>query len=242
MARAQAELAAASLGFPFQIVRSPRRKRVAIEVRQGQVSLRAPPGVAEAYLLAFLKQKAAWVRAKIAEQQQHQQSLPAEPEYEAGSQLPFLGSSLTLVLASGASAAIARRDQELHLILSSRSRKPRQVQIKELLARWYQQQALAILKLKTQQLSAAMGLKFSQVSVKATRSKWGHCTSAGAIQYNWHILLAPEAVVDYLVAHEVSHLRHHNHSPAFWALVASVCPNYLALRRWLKAQGNRLVL
>ncbi len=242
MAKAQPETASSPLGFAYRIVRSPRRRSVAIEVRQAQVTLRAPVAVAETYLLTFLKQKAAWVRAKVAEQQQHLLQQPATAEYRTGSLLPFLDGSLALVLATGNTAAAARVGQELHLILSSRSRKPQQVQIRELLARWYQQQALQLLSAKTRVLAAQMGLRFSQVSVKATRSKWGHCTSAGAIQYNWQILLAPEAVVDYLVAHEVSHLRHHNHSPAFWALVASVCPNYLALRRWLKALGNRLVL
>ena len=110
------------------------------------------------------------------------------------------------------------------------------------MARWYHQQAQDILTQKTEQLTRQMGLKYQQVIIKATRSKWGHCTSRGVIQYNWHILLAPEAIVDYLVAHEVSHLRHHNHSSEFWSLVASVCPDYQALRQWLKRQGACLVL
>lgn len=242
MANVRLETASSPLGFAYQIVRSPRRRSVAIEVRRAQVTLRAPLGVAESYLLAFLQQKATWVKAKIAEQQQQLAQELSTTEYQPGSYLPFMDEQLRLVLAHGPAAAVARLGQELHLILSSRSRKPRQTQIRELLERWYQQQALALLTTKTRALAGQMGLRFSQVSVKATRSKWGHCTSAGAIQYNWQILLAPEAVVDYLVAHEVSHLRHHNHSPAFWALVASVCPQYLALRRWLKAEGSRLVL
>lgn len=242
MVNVRLETASSPLGFAYQIVRSPRRRSVAIEVRRAQVTLRAPLGVAESYLLAFLQQKATWVKAKIAEQQQQLAQEPAAPEYRTGSYLPFMDEQLRLVLAHGPAAVVARVGQELHLILSSRSRKPQAQQVRELLARWYQQQALQLLTRKTQLLAGQMGLRFSEVSVKATRSKWGHCTSAGAIQYNWQILLAPEAVVDYLVAHEVSHLRHHNHSPAFWALVARVCPDYLALRRWLKGQGGRLVL
>ena len=78
--------------------------------------------------------------------------------------------------------------------------------------------------------------------MRFTRSKWGHCTSEGVLQYNWHIVLAPEPVVDYLVAHEVCHLRHLNHSAHFWALVASVCPDYQAQRDWLKANGRCLTL
>jgi len=148
----------------------------------------------------------------------------------------------SLVIERGATAAIRRVDQQLHLILSSRSRLPDDQQIRQLLMRWYQQQALSILTQKTMRLSRQMGLVCQAVTVKATRSKWGHCTSRGAIQYNWNILLAPEVIVDYLVAHEVCHLRHQNHSRDFWALVASVCPSFAADRAWLKAMGARLSL
>ena len=230
------------LGFAFQILRSARRRSVSIQVHRGQVSIRAPLGVSEAWLVDLLHQKQAWVRRKLAEQQLHLAVPDESREYRTGSELAVMDETLRLVLGQGAQAAVARVGDELHLILSNRARQPQQVQIRALLSRWYQQQALALLSAKTRALCARMGLICSQVSVKATRSKWGHCTSAGAIQYNWQILLAPEAVVDYLVAHEVCHLRHHNHSPAYWALVASVCPDYQALRRWLKQQGQGLRL
>ena len=182
------------------------------------------------------------VRAKIIEQQQALALQPEPRRYAQGSQVPFMGESLRLVLGRGSRAAIARIDRQLHLILSPRSRLDDEAQIRQLLSRWYQQQALKILTDKTRQLAQSMDLVCTLVSIKATRSKWGHCTSRGAIQYNWQILLAPEAIVDYLVAHEVSHLRHHNHSADFWALVASVCPTFKADRAWLKAEGAHLSL
>jgi len=230
------------LGFEYTIARSLRRRSISIEIRKAQVVIRAPMGAAQSLLLDFLRQKAAWVRAKIHEQQQMLETLPEPRSYAQGSQIPFMDETLTLVLGHGPRAAIARIDQQLHLILSPRSRLTEDAQIRQLLSRWYQQQALAILTRKTAQLTVAMGVVCSQVSIKATRSKWGHCTSRGAIQYNWQILLAPEAIVDYLVAHEVSHLRHHNHSADFWALVASVCPTFKADRAWLKAEGAHLSL
>jgi predicted metal-dependent hydrolase len=149
---------------------------------------------------------------------------------------------LMLVVGRGPRAAIARIGQQLHILLAASSRLADEEQIRRLLSRWYQQQALSILTYKTEQLAQKVGLDYSQVTVKATRSKWGHCTSRGAIQYNWQILLAPEAIVDYLVAHEVSHLRHQNHSADFWALVADICPTFKADRAWLKAEGAGLFL
>lgn len=230
------------LGFEFTIARSPRRRSISIEIRKAQVVVRAPMGVAQSLLLDFLHQKAVWVRAKISEQQQTLAIQPEPRSYAQGSQIPLMDETLVLVLGRGPSAAIARVDQHLHLILSPRSRLSDEAQIRQLLSRWYQQQALTILTRKTTDLTCVMGLVCTQVSIKATRSKWGHCTSRGAIQYNWQILLAPEAIVDYLVAHEVSHLRHHNHSADFWALVASVCPTFKADRAWLKTEGAHLSL
>ena len=232
----------ADLGFEFSIARSPRRRSISIEIRKAQVVVRAPMGAAQSLLMSFLQEKAAWVRAKIIEQQQALTLQPEPRRYAQGSQIPFMGEALTLVLGRGSRAAIARIDQHLHLILSPRSRLDDEAQIRQLLGRWYQQQALKILTDKTRQLARSMDLVCTQVSIKATRSKWGHCTSRGAIQYNWQILLAPEAIVDYLVAHEVSHLRHHNHSADFWALVASVCPTFKADRAWLKSEGASLSL
>ena len=231
-------------GFDFSIVRSAKRRSISIEIRQAQVVIRAPVGVAETLLLDFLRQKAQWVRQKIAEQTQRLEQLEplVEPVYGAGAELPFLNERLTLVIGRGTLAAIRRVDQQLHVILSTRSRLPDEQQIRQLLMRWYQQQALRVLTDKTRQLSARMGLACTAVTVKATRSKWGHCTSRGAIQYNWNILLAPEHIVDYLVAHEVCHLRHQNHSRDFWALVASVCSSFATDRAWLKANGARLSL
>lgn len=234
--------APAELGFEFTIARSPRRRSISIEIRKAQVVVRAPMSAAQSLLLGFLQQKAAWVRAKISEQQQTLAAQPGPRIYQQASQIPFMDETLTLMLGRGPRAAITRIDQHLHLILSPRSRLTEEAQIRQLLSRWYQQQALSILTRKTAQLTQAMGLVCTQVSIKATRSKWGHCTSRGAIQYNWQILLAPEAIVDYLVAHEVSHLRHHNHSAEFWALVASVCPTFKADRAWLKAEGAHLSL
>ena len=230
------------LGFEFTVARSARRRTVSIEVRAAKVVIRAPLNTAKTFLIAFLQQKAAWVRARVAEQQALIVSLPATPNYTQGTSIAFMDETLQLVLGHGPRAAIARVGQELHLILSTRVRMTEQEQIRAQLSRWYQQQALQILTRKTAGLCARAGLLFSSVNVRATRSKWGHCTSKGAIQYNWQILLAPEAIVDYLVAHEVSHLRHQNHSADFWALVASLCPTCKTDRAWLKANGAQLCL
>lgn len=226
--------------FEFSILRS-RRRSISIEVQAAQVRVRAPQQVAESVLHDFLREKTPWVLQKIDEQRQALAAIP-QHTYTAGSSLPYLGRDISLVIGSGSAGRVVLHDQQLHVLLSHRRRMSAPEQTRRLVQGWYQQQALKLLTGKTDQLCQAMGLQHTGVSIRATRTKWGHCTSRGAIQYNWQIILAPEPIVDYLVAHEVSHLRHHNHSRAFWQLVESVCPDYARCRAWLKANGQQLVL
>lgn len=229
------------IDIDYTIARSARRRSISIEIRAGKVVLRAPIDVADSVLLAFLQQKMAWVKRKVAEQQTRALVIP-ERHYAEGLLLPFMDQTLSLVIGIGKVAAVQRVDNNLHVLLSNRSAHPREQQIKRLVSRWYEQQALQLLTQKTLMLSSSLNLSCTQVTIKATRSKWGHCTSRGAIQYNWQILLAPEPIVDYLVVHEVSHLRHPNHSAEFWGLVASICPDFKQRRAWLKHQGSQLIL
>ncbi len=201
----------------------------------------APKGIARRDLLALLKARRQWVSAKLA-QQQERIALRPRYQYQSGERLPYLDGELTLSVANGTRAACERDADTLHIWLSSRSRKSAAEQAYQSVLQWYRHEALGLLEAKTQQLCRATGLRCRGVNIRATRSKWGHCTSEGYIQYNWQIVLAPVAVVDYLVAHEVSHLRHHNHSRAFWQQVQAICPDYQRQRLWLREQGHRLIL
>ena len=87
-----------------------------------------------------------------------------------------------------------------------------------------------------------VGLLISLVSFRKTKTKWGHCSTRGIIQFNWLIMMAPNEVIDYLVAHEVSHLVHMNHSTDYWRVVSSLCPNYKIHRDWLRENEHRFRL
>jgi predicted metal-dependent hydrolase len=229
------------LPFEYQLERSARRRSITITISKGAVVVRAPFFVAKVDIEKFVQHKSLWVQEKLALQIEQLESIPKR-SYVAGSCLPFLGRSLSLQIARQPQADVVLTNEVLQVSISSRSRLPQEEQVKRLVAKWYQDYALYLLTAKTNKLVQQLGLTYLGVAVRATRSKWGHCTPQGAIQYNWQILLAPEPIVDYLVAHEVSHLVHHNHSPAFWQLVSELCPEYKKYRSWLKSQGFELVL
>jgi predicted metal-dependent hydrolase len=231
----------ALLPFTYALVRSARRRSLSIEISRAQVVVRAPYFVAEADVEKFVQAKSIWVQEKLAQQAQQVSVIP-QRTYSSGSELPFFGATLTLVINRQAQANVVQLGSQLLVGLSSRSRLSDEEQARRLVSLWYQRQALYFLTLKTDAAVRILGVKYTALTLKVTRSKWGHCTARGAIQYNWHIFLAPEPIVDYLVAHEVCHLRHHNHSPAFWQLVATLCPDFKKHRAWLKANGLRLIL
>jgi predicted metal-dependent hydrolase len=95
---------------------------------------------------------------------------------------------------------------------------------------------------KTRYYARELGLehKLGKVTYRKTRTKWGHCDESGDIQFNWLLMLAPKPVLDYLIAHETSHLRYLNHSARFWRTVESLCPRYKEHRDWLTNNGHRL--
>jgi len=225
----------------YTIKRSARRRSIGLEVRDAQVILRAPQAVPEVELHRLVLRKQGWIRDKVAHQKALLAALP-DYDFDTGCRLPWLGRELELELALAGKSEVWREQGRLQVRCSNRSRRPLREQSQALVRDWYKEQALALLSEKTREQAARLGVACQQVKVRATRTKWGHCTNRGVIQYNWQILLAPEPVVDYLVAHEVSHLRQPNHSPAFWALVERLCPDYRRQRAWLNARGRLLVL
>ena len=222
----------------YRLSRSPRRKRLGLVVTERGAEVRIPQRCAERHGHQFLRDNIHWVRAQLRGVAVRQSQVP-DHHFAFGAHFPWLGRSLELDRAARAADAGIR---DGYIQLYCRTREPDESQLQAALQKLYQREALALLTEKSHYFAGQLGLQFSSVKVRRTRSKWGHCTIRGELQYNWLVCLAPEAVVDYLVIHEVCHLRHHNHSADFWALVESLCPDYRKLRRWLKDNGHRLQL
>jgi len=102
-------------------------------------------------------------------------------------------------------------------------------------------EAQARLLLIAQSEAAALGVTYTRLTIRDQRSRWGSCSSKGALSFNWRLVLAPHDVLDYVVVHEVCHLAEHHHGPAFWQLVARRRPNYLESKAWLDDHGWELL-
>jgi predicted metal-dependent hydrolase len=218
---------------------SQRAKRLRLVIHPpGRLEVVVPRRTSQARIDAALRDKAAWILATL--ERVASAAHAAEPAaIAAGDCLPCAGRTLTLAIKLGAPAGRFRAQLDggtLTLTLADAS----QPTLRAALRTWCRGQARQVFAERLDHYNAVYGFAFGRVSIKEQKSRWGSCSRAGNLNFNWRLLLAPLPVLDYVVVHELCHLRELNHSPAFWALVARACPDYLIHRRWLRQHGRSL--
>jgi predicted metal-dependent hydrolase len=149
-----------------------------------------------------------------------------------GDAVPYLGESLRLVAQSGRTRAHRRGPD---LLVPAGDWKPAT-------ERWFRRTARGEIAPRLDRACAEAGSAYTALTIRGQRTRWASCSRAGAMSFNWRLLLAPEPVLDYVVWHEVCHLEVMDHSPRFWALLASRCPDYREHARWLRRHGATLAL
>lgn len=112
--------------------------------------------------------------------------------------------------------------------------------VREALSGWLRAKARQVLAARVALMAARYGFVVQKVNVKDLRSRWGSCSLQGTVNFNWRLIMTPMPVIDYLVIHELAHLREMNHSDRFWKLVGELCPEYRSHQTWLKNCGNGL--
>lgn len=214
--------------IPYRLVRVRSRKRLSLLVdRQGMLQVRTPWRVTLRQTEQFIGDHAAWILQRLADVQQ---THAAKPTLQEGCCLPFLDGSLQLRY--GAEQIRACFQEGNQLWVADRYRD--QPELTERLEQWYLGEARRYLPVRLDGWSARMGMTFARLSIRSQKSRWGSCSSNKTISLNWRLICLPTQVGDYVMVHELSHLRHMNHSPAFWTLVASYLPDYVARRRQLR--------
>ncbi len=214
-------------GVEIALRRSDRARRVSLRVgrKDGAVVLTLPRRMREAEALAFLAVQEGWLRATLA------RLPPVPPPVAPGSVLPVEGVRLTVVPGAGRAVRI----EGATLVVPG---DPAQAGVR--VQAFLKTLARARLVAACDRHAAVLGRGYSRLTLRDPSSRWGSCTTAGALMFGWRLILAPPSVLDYVAAHEVAHLAEMNHSAAFWAVVARLCPGWQAQRAWLKAEGAAL--
>ena len=215
-----------------RLIRSRRRSLALIVERDGSLTVRAPQHLGQAEIDCFVRAKSDWIRRK---QLQIARQAPVEHRYQDGETFLYLGVAYPLRLVSGRKGGLAF---ERGFVLS-RSLQP---QGKRLFTAWYRRQARSHLEMRITQYAGLYGFEPGRLRISSARTRWGSCSRLGTLSFTWRLVMAPAEVVDYVVVHELCHLRHPNHSKAFWSHVESILPGYKTQRAWLKHNGERLQL
>lgn len=217
-------------GTRIALRRSQRARRMILRVGRmdGKAVLTLPTGTSLAQARSFADTQSAWLARQ-------QAAAPGIRTVATGARLPLAGNEVTITPHPGLRAA--RREGGLLLVPAGRP-------AGAVTAAYLRLQARAALMPRVAHHIAAMGpgaRAFSGMQLRDTRSRWGSCSSRGRLMFSWRLAMAPPQVLDYVAAHEVAHLRHMDHSPAFWALVARLMPDHQDHRRWLRTHGPALM-
>lgn len=222
-----------TLPFNFEINRS-KRKSLVLYVKSGKVEIRAPRYASRKWIHEFIFSNKSWIIGELGRQKlQHRQRLVIAE----GREVTFLGKPRTIVVLISSNQEVrVTRD---FIFLYTRKNTPEKLE--KLFNDWLRDKAQEYMAVETIRVARQLGLehKLKNVVFRKTKSKWGHCCQDGTIQYNWLAMMAPREVINYLIVHECSHLRHMDHSKKFWSTVESVCPNYQEHRQWLAENGHR---
>ena len=208
--------------------RSAQARRFSLRVSRldGKVTLSMPLRAREGEALAFLKGNADWVR----------QTLSAMPgslarTVQLGDAVPVEGRPLRLAAGSGRALRV---EGDLLLVPGDPQAAGARV------AAWLKVLARDRLASASTRYAGLVDRRYAALALRDTRSRWGSCSPDGRLMYSWRLIMAPPAVLDYVAAHEVAHLVELNHSPAYWAVVSRICPDWKAQRAWLHAEGQTL--
>lgn len=220
----------------YLLVRS-RRRSIGLEVGASGLTIRAPLRVSVAQIESALQDKAQWVLDKLAASALRVQQTP-QVDWAQGAQLPYLGGLLTLQLHPAAPRgcellAVGEGHWVLHVPLPVDA-PPASVRAQ--VHAWWLRHARQLLTQRLQRFAPDLGVQWRSLRLTNARTRWGSAKHDGGIMLNWRLLHFRLPVLDYVVVHELSHLRVMDHSPRFWAVVATVCPDYTRLRAELRQQ------
>jgi predicted metal-dependent hydrolase len=225
---------------PYTIRPSVRARRVSLRIREaGHVEVVVPVHRAAPAPETVLRRHAAWI-FRTFDRLRRSGGAAANRQLVDGSGLFLLGAERTL--------RIMREDRRRPLVMMTESEiivcltRSSPEDIRPLLARWIRVRAASAIPRRVRELNGLWNFSYSTIGVRNQRTRWGSCSRRGALSFNWRLLLLPAEVADYLIFHELAHLRYLDHSPRYWSLVEKICPSYRASERWLRRHGRSVPL
>jgi predicted metal-dependent hydrolase len=213
----------------YRVRRSERARRVRVTVEPDRgVEVVLPRRAPERAAAAAVRELGPWIERRLREVERARATVAAR-----GNAVPYLDTRLLLQPEPGRTRVHRRGD--VLMTPSGPERGPA-------LERWYRRAAENEIAPRLDAACAQAGASYERLSIRGQRTRWASCSKTGTMSFNWRLLLGPEPVLDYVIWHEVCHLEIMDHSPRFWSLLASRCPDYRTQSSWLRRHGATLVL
>jgi predicted metal-dependent hydrolase len=231
------QLAIGKTIIPYTIRHSDTAQRKRIIVTPNNVEVVAPKNTDTQDVVAFIHKKRRWVYDKQEEMQEHLARFEQSSymHLQSGAKIPFRGRNMRLRIVRGSNQEIEVAYQNGFTVFV-----PKRIKDDELeacvgiaLTFWLKRRLSEDAVQIATKFSKALGFNFKKTSIRNLPKLWGSCTKQGVINLNWHLVAAPRAVLEYVVLHEICHLRHRNHSKEFWQTISSLMPDYESRKKWL---------
>ncbi|HEX2760130.1 MAG TPA: SprT family zinc-dependent metalloprotease [Rhizomicrobium sp.] len=209
---------------------NPRARRIVMRVHPatGEVTVTAPARGGAGPAMAFVRGETQWIARQL-------QRMPKPVALMPGALVPYLGKAHPIQHSLARGPAPVWAADGVLLVNGRIEHAPRR------LTDFFKHQAKTLFSARSIEYAARLGVRPSRVSVRDTRSRWGSCSQSGSLSFSWRLIFAPEFVRDYVVAHEVAHLKEMNHSARFWAHVRILSPDMDRARKWLRENGRGLL-
>jgi predicted metal-dependent hydrolase len=208
---------------------NPRARRVIVKVHPntGEVTIVAPTRAGLSHALDFARGEKDWIARQRAR-------VPQVVALAPGARLPFRGQTHDIRHGGRHGKVPAWREGSVIWVTGRAEHAPRRI------ADFLKREARALCEAKALEYGAILGVKPARITMRDTASRWGSCSAARAISFSWRLIFAPDFVRDYVVAHEVAHLKEMNHGPRFWKLVERLHPDAETAQAWLRTHGRNL--
>ena len=220
------------------VIEKSKRKSLSIAIQpDGNLLVKAPFFMTDAEIVKWVKTKTGWIirqRAKI--QEQWQQNPPKQ--YVTGEKFLYLGEEyeLEVRLSEGRAGMAGIADDKIIVFAKTAD----STEVQKILVNWYDKQAKAVISKRVRYFAERMGESYGKITIKNQQKRWGSCSSARNLNFNRRLIMAPQEVLDYVVVHELCHLRQMNHSKEFWQEVEMVLPDYKMHKKRLETIGQLL--
>jgi len=213
------------------------RKSMELQIQQnGDLIVLAPKGIKKEQIIVSINKKIHWIIKKRISLEENKL---LKKELQELNEVYFFGEKYEIQVNGNKDKDYVILDGKRIIINTNNHDRN---YITKLLKNWYWENARIILKEKVDYFSQIMGLKYNRITIKDQKTRWGSCSNLNNLNFNYRIIMAPENIMDYLVVHELSHIKHMNHSREYWEYLGQWIPDYKTKRRYLKENGKKFFL